>query len=159
MRQRIPDENRRDALLSLERYFIRALLMYRAYERANTEVARRVVAREAQNAVASVVIEKDSYYYLWIGCLKVVVDGWRERLRCSDPAIDELLESYMADYLKDFRDMVFHFDPAYADAAFNYAGGEEHFEWPDQVTEAFDAYFRRELGEDSMLTRLKLAAG
>jgi hypothetical protein len=155
MRTKIPQANRRDALLALERYFIRALLMYRSYRRLNKEVARRVVvAREPKEGLIPILLQKDSYYYLWIGCLNVVVEGWRERLHSTDPAIDELLDSYMADYLKDFRDMVFHFDPAYGDAAFNYVGGQENFEWPDELTDAFQAYFIRELGDHSMVGKL-----
>jgi len=45
---------------------------------------------------------------LWYGMLYVVIEGWLEA-KLSDPEIDRLLASPNVDFLKRFRNGMFHF--------------------------------------------------
>lgn len=80
----------------------------------------------------------------------MVLDGWRERLRCNDPDIDDLLDSELTPLLTDFRNSVFHYDPEYPSAPLNYTG-EEGLEWLERLMSGLAEFFQRELGEDSQL--------
>jgi hypothetical protein len=155
-RQSIPPEQQRGALLALERYFVRAKLMERDYEAATTRMVRRAMHKAPRDALVGPALEQDSYFHLWLGSLRVVVDGWRNRLKCSDPAIDDLLDSELSPLFQHFRNSVFHFDPEYGDAPFNYAG-EEALEWLDSLMEAFSSFFRQALGDESLVDALENA--
>jgi len=102
-----PSSSRRDDLLVLERFYICVLLMERAYEKATSDWAARVIRRASIEELVSLTLERDSYFNLWMGCLRFVLECWQERLRCTDPQIDELLDSELTPLLEDFRNRSF----------------------------------------------------
>lgn|SRR5574341_159119 len=156
-RKAIPPSDQHDALMALERYFIRAKLMQRDYGAATMKLVRRSMHRAPKDALRGPALEKDSYFHLWLGCLKVVIDGWRNRFKISEPPIDELLDSRYDALFTHFRNTVFHFDPEYNEAPFNYAG-EEALEWLESLMSAFADFFRNALGDDSLVDALEDAA-
>ena len=57
-----------------------------------------------------------TFLYLWLACLWVVVEGYRDSYQhgppvLSDTRVDQLLQNSFADKLKRFRNKVFHPEP------------------------------------------------
>ena len=53
-----------------------------------------------------------SYISLWYGCLRVVIEGWKD-LNLTDPLVDPLLIDEKITLLNGFRNDTFHFKPDY----------------------------------------------
>lgn len=149
----IPKADQRGALIALERYFTRAVVMCRDYWRAGSEVAKLAVKREPIEKLRPAALEQDAYFHLWLGSLKVVIDGWKERLEYHDPEIDDLVSGGFDQLFKQFRNVVFHFEPEYLDEPFSYTG-EQGLTWLEDLMHAFADFFHSELGTDSQLASI-----
>lgn len=53
-----------------------------------------------------------NHLLLWYGCLWVVVEGWRKE-QINWPPVTALLRDTKTDLLRDVRNAVFHYEPAY----------------------------------------------
>ncbi|MFN2397904.1 MAG: hypothetical protein ABR543_04570 [Gemmatimonadaceae bacterium] len=143
----------REGLQSLEPYLLRAVVTKREYDLSAKALIQAASNRGRKELVPPASVASDAFFHLWIALLWVLAEGWQKRLRCSDTRIKELLASEFTPFLKQFRDVVFHFDPHFRDTPLQYAGEEDEvLVWLEDLTEAFAAFFLRELGPDSMLS-------
>jgi hypothetical protein len=78
------------------------------------------------------------YLSYWYAGLYVVCEGWQE-LKLSDAQIDALLQSPHLEFLKRFRNGVYHYQADYFDKRFMDAlvRGEDFDRWAESLTAAF----------------------
>jgi hypothetical protein len=91
-------------------------------------------------------IESRLYMSYWYGGLYVVIEGWNE-LKLSDTIIDELLNSPNVEFLKRYRNGVFHFQRDYNDKRFLefMTQGTDEVTWVRSLNEQFGRYFLERL--------------
>ncbi len=82
------------------------------------------------------------YMSYWYSSLYVVIEGWRE-LNLKDDRIDTLLKSSNLDYLKRFRNGVFHFQRDYLDNRLIefLSSNENPVKWVRELNLAFNEWF------------------
>ena len=87
---------------TLFRYFMAASLMRGDFD-------RHLKTLKGDEDVTRFMSSKSFIYMcLWYGMLYVVIEGWREA-DLSDPEVDRLLASPNVDFLRKFRNGMFHF--------------------------------------------------
>jgi hypothetical protein len=92
----------------LFRYFMAASLMRQDFYKHLKEEPRIRGKDEAVDAAMFLVSKGGIHMCLWYGMLYVVIEGWLEA-KLSDPEIDRLLASPNVEFLKRFRNGMFHF--------------------------------------------------
>ena len=82
------------------------------------------------------------YMSYWYSTLYVVIEGWRE-LNLKDDRIDTLLKSSNLDYLRRFRNGVFHFQKDYFDDRFIelLSSNDNPVKWIRELNLAFSEWF------------------
>ena len=135
-------------LLSLHRYFVAAARMQHHFESnlVPFEEPQPVTPQDADRVALELFAgPRGNFMYYWYGSLYVVVEGFRD-LKLNDPNIDLLLDSTNVEALRQCRNGVFHFQPAYFSAKLLEPMQASQFVgWVRELMEAFRAYFSREL--------------
>jgi len=99
---------KREMIPILFRYFMAASLMKQEfYKHLQTEPRIRG-KDEAVDAAMFLVSKGGIHMCLWYGMLYVVVEGFQEA-QLSDPEVDRLLASPNVEFLRRFRNGMFHF--------------------------------------------------
>jgi len=81
------------------------------------------------------------YMSYWYAALYVVVEGWRE-LELHDAEVDRLLASPNVEYLRKYRNGVFHFQRDYFDLRFvELASSPDGVAWVHDLTAALSRWF------------------
>lgn len=142
----------KEELQALDPYVARVVLARREYElstKAMAQTARRSIKTREFAAARTA---SDAFFHLWIGLVWVAADAWQSRLRCRDARIEALLESEFTPLLREFRHVVFHFEPDFRIAPLQFAGEEDEvLVWLDDLTEALAAFIVRELGANCLV--------
>ena len=126
-----------NTILSLHRYFIWADSMRVLCEeilRNNREEVLKLGSQEQ--------LEFSMYMSFWYGELYVVAEGWKE-LKLSDPYIDYLLKNEdNLNYLRRYRNGVFHFQKKYFDDRFmDLISAKSSPTWIRELHTEFSRYF------------------
>lgn len=122
-------------LLTLHRYYLWSTFMHDFMGQKLTE------GNHKENEV-----EVFMYMSYWYATLYVVIEGW-EKLKYSDPRIDELIKSPNVDLLRRYRNGVVHFQKDYFDArivAF-WTRSSERVEWLETLSSEFGRFFLEKL--------------
>lgn len=124
-------------VFSLHRYFIWCAEMREHYLQVGQQVSPTPSFFENEKAVQAFM-----YLSYWYAGLYVVSEGWQE-LKLSDHEIDALLQSPHLDFLRRFRNGIYHFQEDYFDKKFMDAlgRGEDFDKWAESLTFAFARYF------------------
>ncbi|SRR6266567_4255414 len=124
-------------VFSLHRYFVWCAEMREHYMQAGMKVSP--TPSFFDNPRAGRVFMYLSY---WYAGLYAVCEGWQE-LKLSDPEIDKLLQSPHKEFLKRFRNGVYHFQADYFDKRFMDAlvRGKDFDKWAESLMLAFARYF------------------
>lgn len=127
----------KEIILSLHRYFIWADRM-----RVHCEEILRTKREEVLESGTQEQLEFSMYMSFWYGELYVVAEGWKE-LKLSDSKIDELLKNQEnLNYLRRYRNGVFHFQKEYFDARFMDLISEKSSpKWIRELQTEFSRYF------------------
>jgi hypothetical protein len=124
-------------VFSLHRYFLWCAEMREHYRQIAKQVSP--TASFFENESAGRVFMYLSY---WYAGLYVVCEGWQE-LKLSDSEIDALLQSPHLEFLKRFRNGVYHYHADYFDERFMdaFARGEDFDRWAESLTFSFARHF------------------
>lgn len=130
-------------LLSLYRFFTWAIELRKQHKASYSRHQALFEAMRGGKGTGSFeqAAEADMYLSLWFSVLYVVIEGW-PLLRQRDDNLTRLLRSPNKDLLRDFRNASLH--PAdYADLRIEalVEKGQESYDWANEVTDAFAAFF------------------
>jgi hypothetical protein len=127
-------------ILTLHRYYIYANLMRTLFDQELAAGRRPVVWDEIEPVTV--------YQTYWYAALYVVIEGW-QKLRLTDPAIDDLIRSPFVATLKEHRNSTFHFFPKYYDdrRLQFLLGGADSAGWMRGLNQQFGRYFLERFAE------------
>src|SRR5216683_2848343 len=124
-------------VFSLHRYFVWCAEMREHYLQVGMQVSPTPSFFDNPDAGRAFM-----YLSYWYAGLYVVCEGWQEA-KLSDLEIDALLKSPHLEFLKRFRNGVYHFQSDYFDKRFldALARGKDFDEWAGSLMLAFAGHF------------------
>lgn len=126
-------------IITLHRYFIWAdrMRVHFDYVLKNSDPASSESYKSKEG------IDTFLYMSLWYGMFYVLIEGWQE-LGFVDEKIDELLKSKNVDFLRLYRNGVFHFQKKYYDERFTklMTEGQDIAIWTRDLRDEFSRWFK-----------------
>lgn len=127
-------------IVTLHRYFIWADRMRLHFD----DVLRLTSANPVLKGFVKKKEGIDTFLYmsLWYATFYVLIEGW-QKLKLSDPKIDEYLQSKNVDLLRRYRNGVFHFQHKYFDSRFLelMENGDDIVNWVRGLRDEFSRWF------------------